>query len=229
MEEELTLDLKEIFSMIKKKWWLILIITVISTAIAYKISDRYIPPTYRSTATVFIGKDLSNRQEVGYNSSEVAMYQKLMATYAEIAQSRDVAERASEKLKDVTPNQIRGGLSVSYTDVHQIMTLTMIGGDEVTTGEYLDAVIDAFFEKSKEIYPEGNLSIFDNPITNMIPINQNTKTTIAVGFLLGIMVSVGIVFLMAYMDNTIKKEEEVEKYLGIPVIGSIPYHVVKNK
>ena len=45
---------------------------------------------------------------------------------------------------------------------------------------------------------------------------------IAIAFLLGLMVSVGLVFLLEYLDNTYKNKEQLEKDLGIPVLGAIP-------
>lgn len=43
----------------------------------------------------------------------------------------------------------------------------------------------------------------------------------AVAFFLGVMVSLGIIFLIEYTDNTLKTEDDIEKYLGLPVIGLI--------
>jgi len=45
---------------------------------------------------------------------------------------------------------------------------------------------------------------------------------IAIAFLLGLMISVGLAFLLEFMDNTFKTKEQLEQILGIPVIGTIP-------
>lgn len=45
---------------------------------------------------------------------------------------------------------------------------------------------------------------------------------IAIAFLLGLMVSVGLVFLLEYLDNTFKNKENLERELDIPALGVIP-------
>ena len=54
------------------------------------------------------------------------------------------------------------------------------------------------------------------------PVKPNIKLNIAIAFFIGLMASVGLVFVLEYLDRTIKTEEEVEKYLELPVIATIP-------
>ena len=54
------------------------------------------------------------------------------------------------------------------------------------------------------------------------PVSPNKKMNIAIAFLLGLMVSLGLVFLLEYLDNTYKNKEQLEKELDIPVLGVIP-------
>lgn len=44
----------------------------------------------------------------------------------------------------------------------------------------------------------------------------------AIAGVLGVMLGVFIAFIVEYLDNTIKTPEDVEKYLGLPVLGAIP-------
>ena len=54
------------------------------------------------------------------------------------------------------------------------------------------------------------------------PIKPKKQLNIAIAAFIGIMVGLGIVFLIEYLDNTIKTPEDVQKHVGIPVIGTIP-------
>ena len=56
------------------------------------------------------------------------------------------------------------------------------------------------------------------------PIKPQKTLNVAIAFVMGLMVSVGIVFLMEYLDTTIKTEKDIEHYLGLSVIGTIPSH-----
>lgn len=92
MDEEMSIDLRELLEIIKKRKSLIILITSILTIITAILSFFILPPTYEASVSVLIGKvpDGTNYQ-VQYN--DVMMYQKLLKTYSEIAKSRLVAEK----------------------------------------------------------------------------------------------------------------------------------------
>lgn len=52
---------------------------------------------------------------------------------------------------------------------------------------------------------------------------------IAIAAFLGFMVSLGVIFLIEFLDKTIKNENDIEKYLGLTVLASIPYVQEKEK
>ena len=54
------------------------------------------------------------------------------------------------------------------------------------------------------------------------PIKPKKALNVAIAFFLGLMASVGLTFIIEYMDSTIKTEEDINKYLELPVIGIIP-------
>jgi protein tyrosine kinase modulator len=99
MEEEITLDLRDVFGILRKRVKLILIITIISTLVSGIVSFFVIKPTYEAGTSIVIGKNVKNSTE-GYNSSDVVMYQKLMKTYAEIAKTNDVAVDAVKSMNN---------------------------------------------------------------------------------------------------------------------------------
>jgi capsular polysaccharide biosynthesis protein len=86
----------------------------------------------------------------------------------------------------------------------------------------VNVLADFFIQESKRIYPQGNIQIIDNAVLPKSPVSPNKKLNVAIAFFLGLMLSLGISFMMEFMDRTIKTEIDVEKYLDIPVIGIIP-------
>ena len=69
----------------------------------------------------------------------------------------------------------------------------------------------------------GNVQIIESVQVPEYPVSPNKKMIIAIGFMLGLMGSLGIVFLKEYLDNTYKNKEQLERELGIPVVGVIPF------
>jgi len=55
------------------------------------------------------------------------------------------------------------------------------------------------------------------------PIKPKKKLTVALAVVLGLMLGVGAAFFLEYMDDSIKRKEDIERYIGAPVIGAIPH------
>ncbi len=87
----------------------------------------------------------------------------------------------------------------------------------------VQAITNEFVTTSKALVPNGNIKVIETVKVPETPVSPNKKMNIAIAFLLGAMVSVGVSFLLEFLDNTYKNREQLEKELDIPVIGTIPY------
>ncbi len=54
-----------------------------------------------------------------------------------------------------------------------------------------------------------------------VPVKPKPLLNMAIAFVVGMMTGVGLAFLLEYLDNTIKNEQDVEKLLELPVLGSV--------
>ena len=90
------------------------------------------------------------------------------------------------------------------------------------TRPILENITNEFVILSKELVPNGNVRVIEAVQLPEDPVAPNKKMNIAIAFLLGLMVSVGLVFLIEYLDNTFKTKENLERELDIPVLGIIP-------
>ena len=60
-------------------------------------------------------------------------------------------------------------------------------------------------------------------LENPVPIKPNPELNMAIAFVVGLMTAVGLAFLLEYLDQSIRTEQDIEQYLGLPVIGAIAY------
>jgi capsular polysaccharide biosynthesis protein len=224
MDQEMTLDLREIFEVIRKRIWIIVSITLAATLISGILSFFVIDPVYESKTSIIIGKEAQapgQDERVQYN--DIMMYQKLVKTYSEIAKSRLVAENTIKRLNiDITPEQLLQSITVTPQADTQIMVVKAENKKPEIAVSIANVLAQTFIEESQKLYPTGNIQIMDTASYPKGPIKPKKALNIAIAFFLGLMVSLGIVFLLEYMDNTIKTENDVEKYLDLPVLGIIP-------
>lgn len=223
MIEEMTMDLKDFFYIIKKRIKLILIITIACTLISGILNFFVIKPTYEASASIVIGKsdnDPNNKSQYNYN--DIMMFQKLVKTYAEIGKSRAVAENASAKLKNISADKLESIINVTPQNDTQIVEFKVKNNSPQEAYLIMNAVTDAFIQESKRIYPTGSIQVMDGAKIPQRPIKPNKTLNVAIAFFIGLVASLGLTFALEYMDSTIKTEENINRYLGIPVIGIIP-------
>ena len=220
--EEQVISISEIFEALKKRWILIVSITLVATLISGILSFFVIKPTYETSTKVFIGKEESNQE--GYNTNDIQMYQKLLQTYAETIKTNEVVQAAinSTNNTDLTVPAVKGALTVTPVSDTQILQIKYQNKNPEVAKEILEGITNEFVILAKELVPNGNVRVIEAVQLPENPVAPNKKMNIAIAFLLGLMVSVGVVFLLEYLDNTFKSKENLEKELDIPVIGLIP-------
>lgn len=223
MEEELTLDLRDIFHIIRKRMKLIILITLACTLVSGLVSFYVLKPSYESQTSIIVGKpEGTDKSQTEYN--DVMLYQKLIQTYQEIAKSRVVADQTVAILgKAYTAEAIQNAVTVTPQTDTQILVIKAKNGDPVEAAKISSAVSKAFIEQSKIVFPTGgDIQVMDYAIVPVSPVSPNKKMNLAIAFLIGLMGSMGLAFVLEMMDRTIKTEDEVERYIGVPIIGMIP-------
>ena len=220
--EEQVISLSEIFEVIKKRWIMIVAITLTATIISGIISFFVIDPVYETSTKVFIGKEESDN--AAYNSSDISMYQQLLQTYAQAIKTKDLVNRAISRLNydELEAVDVVNSLTVNPIASTQILEIKYKSKNPKEAKDVLKNVTDEFIVMAKELVPNGNVRIIEEVELPEKPVSPNKKMNIAIAFLLGLMVSVGLVFLLEYLDNTYKNKDQLEKELGIPVLGAIP-------
>ena len=220
--EEQVISISEIFEALKKRWILIVSITLVATLISGVLSFFVIKPTYETSTKVFIGKEESNQE--GYNTNDIQMYQKLLQTYAETIKTNEVVQAAinSTNNTDLTVKDVKECLTVTPITDTQILQIKYQNNDPEVARSIIENITNEFVILSKELVPNGNVRVIEAVQLPEDPVAPNKKMNIAIAFLLGLMVSVGLVFLLEYLDNTYKNKDQLEKELGIPVLGAIP-------
>lgn len=216
-----TIDIRELFLIIKKRLWLILLITLITTFIAVIFSFYILQPVYQANTTLYVGKNINVEGSMGYQ--DVLMSGQLVKDYRELAKSRLVSNLVISELglKDIDTKVITDMLGVNLKSETRIIEITAQHTDPELAKQVANKVADVFKRKSVELIEVDNVQVIDVAETPVNPIKPNKTMNVAIGFVLGLMLGLGIVFMIEYLDNTIKTANDVEKYLGLPVIGTI--------
>lgn len=232
MREE-GINLNDIFYIIKQRWKMIILVTILTTLVAGVFSFYVIKPTYEGRVKIFIGKEGATRESKDYSNNDVTMYQNLMKTYAEIIKTKDSTKEALKSMgKDTSlsnVSRVLSNLTVIPGENTQILDIAYKTGDKNEVINILNGVTNIFIKKSTELIPNGNIKVIQKAEMPIVPVAPNKMLNITIGFLLGLVGSVGLAFLLEYLDNTFKESDELETALDIPVIGIIMSDIKKYK
>lgn len=219
--EEQVIRLDELFEALKKRWLIIVCITLVATIVSAALSFFVIKPQYEASTKVFVGKDEGTNQD--YSQNDVLMYQKLMKTYSEAIKTKDLISTGLDEVNvDLEPSQVLKNLTVVTVADTQILQIKYKSIDPKEAKLVIEGISEEFIKTSKELVPNGNIKIIESVELPENPVSPNKKMNIAIAFLLGLMVGVGLAFLLEFLDNTFKNKEKLEREFEIPVIGLIP-------
>lgn len=217
------LELKEYFKLLLKWMWLIIAVPLITTILAAYISIFILEPVYEANTTLYvIHKSTGSEFSIAYN--DLLIGQQLVKDYKEIVKSRRITTKVIEELElsNLTTSQLANKISVDAKKETRLIEIKVQDKDPQRAAEIANKVAEVFKEEVVEIMKVENINIVDNAIVPVNPIKPRLLMNVAVAFVLGLLVAVGLAFVIEYFDDTIKSTEDVEHYLELTVLGTIP-------
>jgi len=221
MEE--TISLKEIFEVIKNRFLLILAFVLGAALIAAVVSYFVLTPTYQSSSQFIVNQAQQDPNQFSVN--DIRTNVELINTYNVIITSAAILNDVVETLDlDYSPGTLAKNTQVSSEQNSQIVTVTYTDPDPYLAAEIVNTTVSIFQDKVPELMNMAeNVKVLTTAEVSENPrqVAPNPTLNIAIAIVLGGMIGVGLAFLLEYLDNTITTEEDIDKHLGLPVIGVI--------
>jgi len=220
MEE--TISLKELFQTLKKRIALIVSITLIAMIISGVVSYFVITPEYKSSTQILVNQ--AKDSESIYSQNEVQTNIQLINTYSVIIKSAAILNDVRNDLKlDMSVAELNNKISVESAQNSQVMTVSVTDSDPALALKIANTTAEIFEKQIKKLMKVDNVSILPlaDDQENQSPVSPNPPLNIAIAAVVGLMIGVGLAFLLEYLDNTVKTEQDIEKLLELPVLGAI--------
>lgn len=218
--EENTIEIREILYAIRKRYKLILLIMLIPIAFsAYKALKM--KPTYEARTKLFIGKEGITG---AYSTQDLKEFKGIGAAYIDIFNNEDVIAGVLKEAKINLPvNYVRSKLNfIQNSGDSPTLEIRYNSQSAEESEQVIKVITEGFKGEISKYIVNSKISVLDSPKVRVV--QPNRVKTILIGFILGIVIALGVVFLLDYLDNSVKDKEQLEKTLPIPVIGEIPIH-----
>ncbi|BEH91607.1 capsular polysaccharide biosynthesis protein [Turicibacter faecis] len=218
---EYEIDLREIFGMLRKRWLMIASITLIAAILAAGVSFFLLKPQYEASTTMIVSYKQNQEALMDYN--QLQMSQKLATTYSQIIKSNRIADKVIKKLDlDLSSKDLNSKISVSQVETTEIFKITVKDNDPELAALIANTEAEIFKQEINEMMKVDSVSTIDVAKVPESPVAPNKVMNIAIATVLGMMVSVGLVFVLEFLDRTYKTPSDIERHLGLPILGAIP-------
>ncbi|MQR87694.1 capsular biosynthesis protein [Bacillus megaterium] len=222
MEE--TISLRDLFQVLRKRLWLIALIAIIAATISAVISFFVLTPVYQTSTQILVNQAKSEQQL--YNAGAVQTNVQLISTYNDIIKSPAILDTVIEELKlDGSAKSLSGQIQVTSAENSQVALITVQDTNAKRATEIANTTASVFQQKVPKIMNMNidNVSILSKAdlAASKSPVKPQPFLNIAIALVVGLMVGIGLSFLLEYLDNTVKTEQDIENILELPVMGVI--------
>jgi len=225
MEE---INFSEFFVFVKKHlvFFVSMILLVLVICIFYLTLIK--KPLYSSDVSLTLTGVSGNESKITTN--DITLNTKMLPTYQEVITSRKVLNQVINNLKlNKTVEDLVGHIKIQASTDSMVLSITVTDSNRVIAKDIANEVASIFGKEVQELYNIQNVTVLDQGIVNDRPTNVNYIKTILLSFVGGIMFSLICLFIVFYLDATVKGMEQVNTKLGLIVLGGVPLHTENQK
>lgn len=217
--QEIEIDLGKLLRSILSKLWLVVLVGLLAALGAYYYTSEMVTPTYSSTARVYI----QNSQTIQSSASDLQSATTLKEDFQVLVKSDEVYRQVLESMGENGANykSLRGKISLD-NNTTRFVDITVSDADPVRAKKLADATAYVSRIKAKEILGVQDVAIMQLGSVSTSPSSPNMSKNIILGAVAGMFAVCAIIALVSLFNNKLTTVEDVEKYLGITVLGSIP-------
>lgn len=224
-------NILEVLDGIKDKWKNIVLIVLSFLLISSIYNIFFINKEYEANVKIFIGKQKFKNITETYNNEEINLYQRLITTYSEVIKSKKLINESikgskmnylQDKYKNINYDLLMKNLTINPIANTQIIEIKYKSLNPQQSYDLLYSITENLISYSKELYPNVNITILEQVHVNLKPLMNKKLTIIGLGLILGLIVGIGGIIGVMYLNNTYKNQKSLEEEIGLTVIGVIP-------
>lgn len=224
IDHEMTdeIDLLELASEILKRLHLVLLAALICASVAFGYTKLAITPLYESSVSMIV----NSRQEINptLTNDQITSSQKLVATYSVIIKSNTVLNQVIDNLNlEMNYNQLASAITVKAVNDTQIMNVAVRNSNPLTAYDIAREITVIAPDMLVDTVEAGSCKVISQVTVGERPVSPNVMKNTMLGFAVGLVIAIGIIVVwFITKERHIVTDDDVQKYLDLPVLGVIP-------
>ena len=227
--EEMEIDLLELLMVMKKHLSAILLAGIVGLVIMFAYTSFLVTPLYSASSMMYVMPDNSNSMNSS-TLSDMQVGQQLTSDYSSMIKSRSFMEDVIKKLNlTIDYQQLLGKVEVTNPTSSRILQVTVNDPNPQTAADIANEMASVAESKLKEITGMQAIKIYEEAAVPDRPSSPSLKKNCALGLLAGLVLAIAVVTILYLLDDTIKTEDDIEKYLGMTTLAVLPYNGRKQQ
>lgn len=220
------IDLLEVANVIWQKIWAVIMCFVIGAVLFGGYTKMMVTPQYTATSMIYILGRTTSISSI----DELQLSSALTADFTIMAKSRAVINGVIKEMDlNMTYNQLKNSVNITNPSDSHILQIEVTNPDPKLAKDISNTMANAVAENIASVMVTDKPSIAEKAVTPGAPSSPNLMKNIAMGGLVGAALAVGLIVLGYVMDDTIKTEEDVRKYLQINTLASVSLEKKRRK
>ena len=227
--EEMEIDLLELLMVMKKHLSAILLAGIVGLVIMFAYTSFLVTPLYSASSMMYVMPDNSNSMN-SYTLNDMQVGQQLTSDYSSMIKSRSFMEDVIKKLNlTIDYQQLLEKVEVTNPTSSRILQVTVNDPNPQTAADIANEMASVAESKLKEITGMQAIKIYEEAAVPDRPSSPNMKKNCALGLLAGFVLAMAVITILYLLDDTIKTEDDIEKYLGMTTLAVLPYNGRKQQ
>ena len=220
------IDLLEVANLIWQKIWAVIMCFVIGAVLFGGYTKMMVTPQYTATSMIYILGRTTSISSV----AELQLSSALTADFTIMAKSRAVINGVIKEMDlNMTYDQLKNSVNITNPSDSHILQIEVTNPDPKLAKDISNTMANAVAENIASVMATDKPSIAEKAVTPGAPSSPNLMKNIAMGGIVGAALAVGLIVLGYMMDDTIKTEEDVRKYLQINTLASVSLEKKRRK
>ncbi|NSD68151.1 YveK family protein [Dorea longicatena] len=220
------IDLLEVANVIWQKIWAVIMCFVIGAVLFGGYTKMMVTPQYTATSMIYILGRTTSISSV----AELQLSSALTADFTIMAKSREVINGVIKEMDlNMTYDQLKNSVNITNPSDSHILQIEVTNPDPKLAKDISNTMANAVAENIASVMATDKPSIAEKAVTPGAPSSPNLMKNIAMGGIVGAALAVGLIVLGYMMDDTIKTEEDVRKYLQINTLASVSLEKKRRK
>lgn len=227
--EEMEIDLLELLMVMKKHLSAILLAGIVGLVIMFAYTSFLVTPLYSASSMMYVMPDNSNSMNSS-TLSDMQVGQQLTSDYSSMIKSRSFMEDVIKKLNlTIDYQQLLEKVEVTNPTSSRILQVTVNDPNPQTAADIANEMTSVAESKLKEITGMQAIKIYEEAAVPDRPSSPSLKKNCALGLLAGFVLAMAVITILYLLDDTIKTEDDIEKYLGMTTLAVLPYNGRKQQ